>query len=135
MFVPFPPHAPTLITQSKHRVKFTKHFTFDDKEACIYEIALKCLREGYQCKVLNSSTERNGNVYGLLQERLDGSGFLCYMRPLIIIDAAHLKGSYLGTNLVVVGMDGNNQIILLPTGVCSIRYTGMTELTPWASAK
>ncbi|GKD57549.1 hypothetical protein Tco_1290936 [Tanacetum coccineum] len=58
MFVPFPPHAPTLITQSKHRVKFTKHFTFDDKEACIYEIALKCLREGYQCKVLNSSTER-----------------------------------------------------------------------------
>ncbi|GKA14045.1 hypothetical protein Tco_0693691 [Tanacetum coccineum] len=43
--------------------------------------------------------------------------FLCYMRPLIIIDAAYLKGTYLGTNLVAVGMDGNNQIILIATGV------------------
>ncbi|GJV46559.1 hypothetical protein Tco_1431095 [Tanacetum coccineum] len=34
--------------------------------------------------------------------------FLCYMKSLIIIDAAHLKGTYLGTNLVAVGMDGNN---------------------------
>ena len=39
------------------------------------------------------------------------------MRPLIIIDAAHLKGTYLGTNIVVVGMDGNNQIIPIATGV------------------
>ncbi|GKF57491.1 transposase, MuDR, MULE transposase domain protein, partial [Tanacetum coccineum] len=29
----------------------------------------------------------------------------------------HLKGNYLGTNLVAVGMDGNNQIIPLATGV------------------
>ncbi|GJS88679.1 transposase, MuDR, MULE transposase domain protein [Tanacetum coccineum] len=43
--------------------------------------------------------------------------FLCYMRPLIIIDGAHLKGTYLGTNLVAVGMDGNNQIIPIATGV------------------
>ncbi|GJW86260.1 transposase, MuDR, MULE transposase domain protein [Tanacetum coccineum] len=43
--------------------------------------------------------------------------FLRYMRPLIIIDGAHLKGNYLGTNLVAVGMDGNNQIIPLATGV------------------
>ncbi|GJR77412.1 transposase, MuDR, MULE transposase domain protein [Tanacetum coccineum] len=39
------------------------------------------------------------------------------MRPLIIIDAAHLKGTYLGTNLVAVGMDGNNQVIPITTGV------------------
>lgn len=39
------------------------------------------------------------------------------MRPLIIIDAAHLKGPYVGTNLVAVGMDGNNQIIPIATGV------------------
>lgn len=39
------------------------------------------------------------------------------MRPLIIIDAAHLKGKYLGTNLLAVGMDGNNQIIPIATGV------------------
>ena len=39
------------------------------------------------------------------------------MRPLIIIDAAHLKGKYQGTNLLAVGMDGNNQIIPIATGV------------------
>ncbi|GKD43458.1 transposase, MuDR, MULE transposase domain protein [Tanacetum coccineum] len=39
------------------------------------------------------------------------------MRPLIIIDATHLKGTYQGTNLVAVGMDGNNQIISIATGV------------------
>nr|GEU54169.1 transposase, MuDR, MULE transposase domain protein [Tanacetum cinerariifolium] len=43
--------------------------------------------------------------------------FLCYMRSLIIIDAAHLKETYLGTNLVAVSMDGNNQIIHIATGV------------------
>ncbi|GJS44540.1 transposase, MuDR, MULE transposase domain protein [Tanacetum coccineum] len=42
--------------------------------------------------------------------------FLCYMRPLIIIDDTHLKGTYQGTNLVAVGMDGNNQIIPIATG-------------------
>ncbi|GKB27161.1 transposase, MuDR, MULE transposase domain protein [Tanacetum coccineum] len=43
--------------------------------------------------------------------------FLYYMRPLIKIDGAHLKGTYLGTNLLAVGMDANNQIIPLATGV------------------
>ncbi|GJS09162.1 transposase, MuDR, MULE transposase domain protein [Tanacetum coccineum] len=43
--------------------------------------------------------------------------FLRYMRPLIIIDRAHLKGNYLGINLLAVGMDGNNQIIPLATSV------------------
>lgn len=39
------------------------------------------------------------------------------MHPLIIIDAAHLKGNYQGTNLVVVVMDGNNRIIPMAVGV------------------
>ncbi|GJS07651.1 transposase, MuDR, MULE transposase domain protein [Tanacetum coccineum] len=43
--------------------------------------------------------------------------FKYHMRPLIIIDAAHLKGRYEGTNLLAVGMDGNNQIIPIATGV------------------
>ncbi|PWA64836.1 transposase, MuDR, MULE transposase domain protein [Artemisia annua] len=43
--------------------------------------------------------------------------FVRFMRPLIIIDAAHLKGRYLGTNLLAVGMDGNNQIVPIATGV------------------
>ncbi|GKA32978.1 hypothetical protein Tco_0719345 [Tanacetum coccineum] len=38
------------------------------------------------------------------------------MRPLLITDGAHLKGTYKGTNLVLVGMDGNNQIIPIGTG-------------------
>nr|GFB74156.1 transposase, MuDR, MULE transposase domain protein [Tanacetum cinerariifolium] len=32
------------------------------------------------------------------------------------IDGAHLKGTYLGTNLLAVGMDANNQIMPLATG-------------------
>nr|GEV32353.1 hypothetical protein [Tanacetum cinerariifolium] len=43
--------------------------------------------------------------------------FKYHMRPLIIIDAAPLKGRYDGTNLLAVGMDGNNQIIPIATSV------------------
>ncbi|GKA78511.1 transposase, MuDR, MULE transposase domain protein [Tanacetum coccineum] len=44
--------------------------------------------------------------------------FINYLRPLLIIDAAHLKGTYKGTNLVAVGMDGNNQIVPIAFGIC-----------------
>nr|GEX61954.1 hypothetical protein [Tanacetum cinerariifolium] len=40
-----------------------------------------------------------------------------YLWPLIIINAAHLKGSNKGTNLVAVGMDGKNQILPIAMGV------------------
>ncbi|GJS27138.1 hypothetical protein Tco_0487758 [Tanacetum coccineum] len=53
--------------------------------------------------------------------------FLRYMRPLIIIDGAHLKGNYLGTNLLAVGMDGNNQIIPLATGVSQDRHAAIIQ--------
>ncbi|GJX32225.1 hypothetical protein Tco_0242080 [Tanacetum coccineum] len=191
MFVPFPPHAPTLVTEKKHSVKFTKKYTFDEKEACIYEIALKCLKKGYQCKVRNSCPERDVTMvyrpkdiahdvnmewniyvsyknawkgkhialassqgcpiesfaqfpfyyYNLKKENegtvtdieTDDRGrfkmcfigfggaikiFLCYMRPLIIIDGAHLKGTYLGTNLVVVGARSEtNRLYTIATSV------------------
>ncbi|GJT82174.1 transposase, MuDR, MULE transposase domain protein, partial [Tanacetum coccineum] len=39
------------------------------------------------------------------------------MRPLLITDGAHLKETYKGTNLVLVGMDGNNQIVPIATCV------------------
>ncbi|GKF77378.1 transposase, MuDR, MULE transposase domain protein, partial [Tanacetum coccineum] len=39
-------------------------------------------------------------------------------RPLLIIDAAHLKGQYKRTNLIAVGMDGNNQIVPIAFGIC-----------------
>ncbi|GJW55847.1 transposase, MuDR, MULE transposase domain protein, partial [Tanacetum coccineum] len=44
--------------------------------------------------------------------------FVNYLRPLVIIDAAHLKGLYKGTNLMAVGMDGNNQIVPIAFGIC-----------------
>ncbi|KAJ9546713.1 hypothetical protein OSB04_019256 [Centaurea solstitialis] len=42
--------------------------------------------------------------------------FLENLRPVLIIDAAHLKGAYLGTMFLVVAMDGNN-IVLVAFGV------------------
>ncbi|GJX30481.1 transmembrane 9 superfamily member 11-like protein [Tanacetum coccineum] len=39
------------------------------------------------------------------------------MRPLIIIDSAHLKGKFLVTMYLSVAMDGNNQILPLAYGV------------------
>ncbi|GJX24406.1 transposase, MuDR, MULE transposase domain protein, partial [Tanacetum coccineum] len=44
--------------------------------------------------------------------------FVNYLRRLLIIDAAHLKDQYKGTNLLVVGMDGNNQIMPVAFGIC-----------------
>ncbi|GJR85322.1 transposase, MuDR, MULE transposase domain protein [Tanacetum coccineum] len=38
--------------------------------------------------------------------------------PVLMIDDAHLKGLYKGTNLVAVAMDGNNQIVLIAFGIC-----------------
>ncbi|GJX02081.1 transposase, MuDR, MULE transposase domain protein [Tanacetum coccineum] len=48
--------------------------------------------------------------------------FLNCLRRLLIIDATHLKGLYKGTNLVDVGMDGNNQIMPIAFGI----YKGET---------
>nr|GEX34915.1 hypothetical protein [Tanacetum cinerariifolium] len=44
--------------------------------------------------------------------------FRNYLRPVLMIDAAHLKGLYKGTNLVAMAMDGNNQIVLIAFGIC-----------------
>ncbi|XP_071707893.1 uncharacterized protein [Rutidosis leptorrhynchoides] len=44
--------------------------------------------------------------------------FLKNLIPLIIVGGAHLKGKYPGSNLVAVGMDGNNNIVPLAYGIC-----------------
>ncbi|GKC57078.1 transposase, MuDR, MULE transposase domain protein [Tanacetum coccineum] len=44
--------------------------------------------------------------------------FLNYLRLVLMIDVAHLKGIYKGTNLVVVAMDENNQIVPIAFGIC-----------------
>ncbi|GJU84981.1 transposase, MuDR, MULE transposase domain protein [Tanacetum coccineum] len=78
--------------------------------------------------------------------------FLTSMRPLIIIDGAYLKGTYEGTNLLAVGIDGNNQIVPIVTSVCQGGESmeawsfflsklkesidaAADELTEWAAAK
>nr|GFB61449.1 hypothetical protein [Tanacetum cinerariifolium] len=43
--------------------------------------------------------------------------FVSHIRPLIIIDGAHLKGEFFSTMYLAVAMDGNNQIPLLANGV------------------
>ncbi|KAJ9566957.1 hypothetical protein OSB04_002923 [Centaurea solstitialis] len=43
--------------------------------------------------------------------------FLENLWPVLIIDAAHLKGAYLGTMFLVVAMDGNNNIVPVAFGV------------------
>ncbi|GJV08502.1 hypothetical protein Tco_1346158 [Tanacetum coccineum] len=55
----------------------------------------------------------NEGVFEMLFIALGASirTFLNYLRPLLIIDATHLKSEYKGTNLVAVGMDENNQIV------------------------
>ena len=44
--------------------------------------------------------------------------FRNHLRPILIVDAAHLKGVYKGTNFQAVGMDGNNKIVPIAYGIC-----------------
>nr|GEW20043.1 transposase, MuDR, MULE transposase domain protein [Tanacetum cinerariifolium] len=62
---------------------------------------------------------RHHDVVGLFDQIRT---FLNYLRPVLMIDAAHLKGLYKGTNLVAVTMDGNNQIVPIAFGI----YKGET---------
>ncbi|GJY94823.1 hypothetical protein Tco_0511184, partial [Tanacetum coccineum] len=78
----------------------------------------------YNLKLANEGTVTHihTDTDGRFEMLYVGFGFairssLRYMRPLIIIDGAHLKGNYLGTNLLAVRMDGNNQILPFATGV------------------
>ncbi|XP_022041052.1 uncharacterized protein LOC110943622 [Helianthus annuus] len=43
--------------------------------------------------------------------------FICNLRPVVIIDAAHLKGEFKGTLFLAVRMDGNNQILPISYGI------------------
>ncbi|XP_022008107.1 uncharacterized protein LOC110907431 [Helianthus annuus] len=43
--------------------------------------------------------------------------FICNLRPVVIIDATHLKGEFKGTLFLAVGMDGNNQNLPISYGI------------------
>ncbi|GJV48067.1 transposase, MuDR, MULE transposase domain protein [Tanacetum coccineum] len=77
------------------------------------------LEKKYQGTVTRIKTDDNG-VFEMLFIAIGASirTFLNYLRPVLMIDAAHLKGLYKGTNLVAVAMDGNNQIVPIAFGIC-----------------
>ncbi|GJZ26893.1 hypothetical protein Tco_0571146 [Tanacetum coccineum] len=66
-YLPPTPHAPILdlksITTSHHGVKFSTKTKFADKEACMYEIGVKCITEGYEYKVVRSCPQRYAVEY------------------------------------------------------------------------
>nr|GEY11064.1 hypothetical protein [Tanacetum cinerariifolium] len=69
--------------------------------------------------VTRIKTDDNG-VFEMLFIAIGASirTLLKYLRPVLMIDVAHLKGLYKGTNLVAVAMDGNNQIVPIAFGIC-----------------
>nr|GFA31078.1 transposase, MuDR, MULE transposase domain protein [Tanacetum cinerariifolium] len=69
--------------------------------------------------VTRIKTDDNG-VFKMLFIAIGASirTFLNYLRPVLMIDVAHLKGLYKGTNLVAMAMDGNNQIVPIAFGIC-----------------
>nr|GEW06805.1 transposase, MuDR, MULE transposase domain protein [Tanacetum cinerariifolium] len=76
---------------------------------------LKLANEG---SITNIRTDEQGR-FEMLFVRFGFAirSFIRYLRPLIIIDSAHPKGSYKRTNLVAVRMDGNNQILPIAMSV------------------
>nr|GEW20354.1 transposase, MuDR, MULE transposase domain protein [Tanacetum cinerariifolium] len=107
--------------------------TDNEEKALDLAVRLKAIQEGYQFLSQRTDPDRkkkqgsvtriktdDKRVFEMLFIALGASirKFLNYLCPLLIIDAAHLKGEYKGTNLVAVGMDGNNQIMPVAFGIC-----------------
>ncbi|KAJ9535559.1 hypothetical protein OSB04_un001304 [Centaurea solstitialis] len=65
------------------------------------------LSDSYPEVVPETQQDQQQEIHTFLQNR----------RPVLIIDAAHLKGEYLGTMFLVVAMDGNNNIVPVALGV------------------
>ncbi|GJX72667.1 transposase, MuDR, MULE transposase domain protein [Tanacetum coccineum] len=109
--------------------------TFDNQEALDLAVRLKAVEDGYQflSKKTNPDSLERKNKRTITHIKTDEEGvfemlfialgasirmFVNHLRPLLIIDTAHLKGQYKGTNLVAIGMDGNNQIVPIAFGIC-----------------
>ncbi|GJZ85201.1 transposase, MuDR, MULE transposase domain protein [Tanacetum coccineum] len=107
----------TLLYKSKPMI--SKHYkketdvkvgqNFDNKEALDLAIRLKALDEGYQFLNDRSAPES----YALKCFHFNECAW-----KIRATHATHLKGQYKGTNLIAVGMDGNNQIVPIALGIC-----------------
>ncbi|GJZ78232.1 transposase, MuDR, MULE transposase domain protein [Tanacetum coccineum] len=81
-----------------------------------YQQAMKGKHYGTVTRI---KTDDNG-VFEMLFIAIGASirTFLNYLCPVLMIDVAHLKGLYKGTNLVAMAMNGNNQIVPISFGIC-----------------
>ncbi|GJT65257.1 transposase, MuDR, MULE transposase domain protein [Tanacetum coccineum] len=84
------------------------------------KLSLKMDLSDYEVPRVLVTCRNDNEVFEMLFIAIGASirTFLNYLRPVLMIDAAHLKGLYKGTNLVAVAMDGNNQIVPIAFGIC-----------------
>ncbi|XP_071708234.1 uncharacterized protein [Rutidosis leptorrhynchoides] len=96
---------------------------------CSWQITARCIQDSnnFQVQKLNdlhtcSNTQILPNNKHATKKVLgnilkETRSFVNYARPVIIVDGAHLKSRYLGTNLIAVTMDANNGILPLAYGI------------------
>ncbi|XP_022032921.1 uncharacterized protein LOC110934032 [Helianthus annuus] len=84
-------------------------------ELPIYCYNLEKANPGTVTHILTDSEDRFEMVFVALGAAI--RAFVRTLRPVIIIDAAHLKGEFKGTLFLAVGMDGNNQILPVGYGI------------------
>ncbi|GJW85341.1 hypothetical protein Tco_0158486 [Tanacetum coccineum] len=127
-FMSFKPDIPdTPVYKSKHMMskqyskqsEVKKGQIFENKEALVLAVRLKTLNDEQKNErtVTRIKTDKKG-VFEMLFIVIGAliRTFLNSLLPVLMIDVAHLKGLYKGTNLVVVAMDGNNQIVPIGFG-------------------
>nr|GFC04553.1 transposase, MuDR, MULE transposase domain protein [Tanacetum cinerariifolium] len=111
---------PNISKQCSQQSEVQKGKIFYNKESLILAVRLKAVSEEKKNEgtVTRIKTDDN-RVFEMLFIAIGASirTFLNYLRPVLMIDAAHSKGLYKGTNLVVVAMDGNNQIVPIVFGL------------------
>ncbi|KAJ9557067.1 hypothetical protein OSB04_011681 [Centaurea solstitialis] len=87
--------------------------SFTELPAYLYN--LKCVNQGTRTAIRTHSIGRFAECFVALGVSIQT--FLENLWPVLIIDAAHLKGAYSGTMFLEVAMDGNNNIVPVVFGV------------------
>ncbi|GJV81516.1 transposase, MuDR, MULE transposase domain protein [Tanacetum coccineum] len=113
-------HLLTLKLQDRSRVLRGKDIQQDILSEYKIHISYQQAMKGKHCGTVTRIKTDDNRVFEMLFIAIGASirTFLNYLRPMLMIDAAHLKGLYKGTNLVAVAMDGNNQIVPIAFGIC-----------------
>ncbi|KAJ9558836.1 hypothetical protein OSB04_013450 [Centaurea solstitialis] len=97
-----------------------------------YLYNLKRVNPGTRTAIRTDSSGRFAECFVALGVSIQT--FLENLRPVLIIDAAHLKGAYLGTMFLVVAMDGNNNIVPVAFGVEGAKLMEEVGVDRWSRA-